>query len=64
MAVMPHRTPEQRLSDEAEAKRKEAEKLPHGPKRDALLKEASRLETASNAQNWASSTGLQPPEGR
>ncbi len=61
---MPHRTPEQRLKDEADAKRKEAEALPYGRERDALLKEARRLETASKAFNWASSPGLKPPDGR
>lgn len=36
--------------------------LSHGPERDALLKEARRLETASHMDDWASSPGLRPPK--
>lgn len=46
----------------AEDARAEAAKLPPGPERDALLKQARQLDTASHMDDWASSSGLRPPK--
>lgn len=48
-----------KMADEARAK---AAKLPPGPERDALLKEARQLDTAIHLNEWASSPGLRPPK--
>lgn len=42
--------------------RKQAAKLPPGPKRDALLKKAHQADTALHLDGWANSQGLQPPK--
>lgn len=34
---------------------------PRGPVREALLKKARQADTASHLDDWANSTGLQPP---
>jgi hypothetical protein len=52
---------EQHWREEAEAARQEAEKLPHGPRRDALLKKERQLRTACRIIEWVSSPELQPP---
>jgi hypothetical protein len=36
--------------------------LPHGPKRDWLLRKIRQLETASHMIEWLTSPGLRPPE--
>jgi hypothetical protein len=46
---------------QAEALRQEAENLPFGKRRDALVREARRLRTASQIDHWLSSRELQPP---
>jgi len=48
-----------RLTNESNRLREEAEALPHGPERDALLKKARHAEVASR---MLSSPGLRPPE--
>jgi hypothetical protein len=50
-----------RLASEAARLREEAEALPHGPERDALLKKARQADIASHMDEWLSSPGLQPP---
>jgi len=50
-----------RLAAWAQNVRKQAEELPAGPEQDALLKKARQAETASHLEDWANSTGLQPP---
>nr|WP_083875149.1 hypothetical protein [Afipia broomeae] len=45
----------------AEEARAEADRLPHGRARDALLKKARQLETACRMTEWVSSPGLRPP---
>jgi hypothetical protein len=52
----------ERLGQEAERLRTEAEKLPHGSERDLLLRKARQTETASHVNEWLSSPGLRPPE--
>ncbi|MCK1420310.1 hypothetical protein IVB14_07230 [Bradyrhizobium sp. 180] len=49
-----------RLAAWANGIREQAEQLPHGPDRDALLKKAGIAETASHLNDWVSSPGLQP----
>jgi hypothetical protein len=50
-----------RLADQANRLRKEAEALAPGPERDALLKKARQADIASHMDEWLSSPGLQPP---
>jgi hypothetical protein len=47
---------------QSEAAKSEAEKLPHGKERDALVRKARQLETASQINRWLSSPELKPPE--
>jgi hypothetical protein len=51
-----------RLASFAEEIREKALQLRPGPERDALLKRASRAETASHINEWANSSGLHPPK--
>jgi hypothetical protein len=46
-------------TQEAERPREEAEKLPHGPEREALLRKARQADTALHMDEWLSSPGLQ-----
>lgn len=46
----------------AEEVRAKAAKLPPGPERDALLKQARQLDTATHINDWVSSPGLRPPK--
>jgi hypothetical protein len=54
-------TLEQKWHQLSEAAKTEAEKLPHGKEREALLRKARQLETASQINQWISSPALQPP---
>jgi hypothetical protein len=47
---------------ESEEAKTEAEKLPHGKERDALVRKARQLQTASQVNQWLSSPELQPPK--
>ena len=51
-----------RLTQEAERLREEAEKLPHGEEREALLRKARQADTALHMDEWLSSPGLQAPK--
>jgi hypothetical protein len=51
-----------RLTSFAKEIREKASQLRPGPEQDALLKRASRAETASHIDEWANSPGLQPPK--
>lgn len=55
-----------RLAAWVQGLRGQAEKLPPGPDRDALLKKANQAETASatasHLNDWVSSPGLRPPK--
>jgi hypothetical protein len=55
-------TLEQKWHQQSEAATKEAQKLPHGKEREALVRMARQLETASKINQWLSSPGLKPPE--
>jgi len=51
-----------RLANEGERLREEAEKLPHGPEREILLRKARQADLALHVDEWLSSPGLQPPK--
>jgi hypothetical protein len=51
-----------RLANESDRLRKEAEALTPGPERDELLKKARRADVAAHMDEWLSSRGLRPPE--
>jgi hypothetical protein len=46
----------------SEAAKIEAERLPYGKERDALMKKARQLQTASQINQWLSSPALKPPK--
>jgi hypothetical protein len=50
-----------RLMLEASRLTDEANKLPHGPLRDAMLRKARQSEVALHMDQWLSSPGLQAP---
>jgi hypothetical protein len=52
---------QEKWHEQAEACKREAEKLPFGKERADLLREARQLETASHINDWLSSPGLSPP---
>ena len=52
---------EEKWRQQSEAIRQEAEKLPYGEQRDALVRKARQLEIASQIEQWLSSPELQPP---
>lgn len=51
-----------RLAQEAERLRTEAEELPPGYDREMLLRKARQTDTASHINEWLSSPGLQAPK--
>jgi hypothetical protein len=53
---------DQRLSDEAQRLRKEAQGTPPGYQRYKLIRRARQAETASHMSEWLSSPGLQTPK--
>jgi hypothetical protein len=52
---------EERLAQQAERARAEAEILPEGTQRDVLLKKARQAEAAAHINEWLASPGLRPP---
>jgi len=55
-------TIEQNWHQQSEAAKNAAQKLPDGRQRDALMKKARQLQTASQINQWLSSPELRPPE--
>jgi hypothetical protein len=53
---------EERLAEESRRLREQANHLPMGHEREALLKRASLADTASHLSEWLTSPGLQPPK--
>jgi hypothetical protein len=51
----------ERLMLEASRLKDEANKLPHGPLRDAMIRKARQSEVALHMDQWLSSPGLQAP---
>ena len=56
-----NQTVEEKCRQQSEAARQEAEKLPYGKQREALVRKARQLQTASQIEKWLSSPELQPP---
>ncbi len=56
------RTREEGLAEESKRLREQANHLPMGHEREALLKRASLADTASHLSEWLTSPGLQPPK--
>lgn len=54
-------TLDERLVAEAKRLREQAELLPHGPVREAVIRRARQAETGSHINQWLRSAGLQPP---
>ena len=52
---------DQRLTEQAERLRKEANGIPPGIERERLIRQARQAETASHMREWLCSPGLQPP---
>ena len=48
--------------EQSEEAKSEAEKLPYGKEREALVRKARQLKTASQIDRWLSSPALQPPK--
>ncbi|SIO33171.1 hypothetical protein SAMN05443247_04048 [Bradyrhizobium erythrophlei] len=55
-------TLDQRLSEQAERLRKEAQGTPPGVERDDLLRRARQAEAAAHMQEWITSPGLRSPQ--
>ena len=55
-------TIEQKWHEQSEAAKNEAQKLPHGKEREALVRKARQLKTASQINQWLASSELQPPK--
>jgi hypothetical protein len=53
---------EERLSEEAERLRAEAQSLPPGAIRDELIRKAQQAEIGSHLTEWLTSPGLRSPE--
>lgn len=52
---------EYRLAQEAINLRKQAEGMPHGIRRDELLRKAGQIDVASQINQWLTSPGLRAP---
>jgi hypothetical protein len=55
-------TIEEKWRQQSAAAKSDAEKLPHGKAREALVRKARQLETASQINQWLSSPELKPPQ--
>ena len=53
---------EERLAEQAQRLREEAESLPPGMERDRAIRRARQAETATHISDWLRSPGLKPPE--
>ena len=53
---------DQRLAEQAQRFRKEAQGTPPGIERDHLIRRARQAETALYLNEWVNSPGLQPPK--
>jgi hypothetical protein len=52
----------ERLLAEAQTLREEANLLPYGPVRDAVLTKVRQTEAAAHMEEWLTSPGLRPPK--
>ncbi len=53
---------EERLQEEAQRFKEEAERIPPGTARELLLRRARQAETACHVSEWLRSPGLRPPK--
>jgi hypothetical protein len=53
---------EQKWHQQSVETKRRVENLPYGKERDALVRKARQLETASQINQWLSSPALQPPK--
>jgi hypothetical protein len=53
---------QQRLTEWAKTVLEKANRLPAGDERDELIKKARQADTAAHLDDWANSSGLQPPK--
>ena len=53
---------EQKLHQQSEEAKSEAERLPYGKEREALVRKARQLKIGSQIDRWISSPALQPPK--
>jgi hypothetical protein len=53
---------EERLREQAQSFREQANRLPHGEERDTLIRRARQAETASHLHEWITSPGLRAPK--
>jgi hypothetical protein len=60
--VGPTSSLKERLTAWAKEAREQAEKLPPGNEREALLRKAREAHVAANIDGWANSPGLRPPD--
>ncbi|WFU84850.1 hypothetical protein QA645_19540 [Bradyrhizobium sp. CIAT3101] len=56
------RSLEDRMADQATKLKDQADHLPAGAEREALLKRARIAETGAHLSDWLQSPGLRPPE--
>lgn len=54
-------TLQDRLAAWSKEIKEQADALPLGPERDALVKKARQADVACHLDDWAKSAGLQPP---
>jgi hypothetical protein len=52
----------ERVDQEATLLRAQAEKLPHGSKRETLIRKAREADTATHIDEWLDSPGLRAPQ--
>jgi hypothetical protein len=55
-------TLQDRLAAWSKKVEEQANKLPPGPEREALIKKARQADVANHLADWARSPGLQPPK--
>jgi hypothetical protein len=51
-----------RLAQEAESLRRQAQEMPPGVPQEKILRKARQAETAARIEEWLASPGLQPPK--
>jgi hypothetical protein len=56
------KTFKERLIEQSQLWKAEAERIPRGAARELLLERARQAETALHLDEWLSSSGLQPPK--
>jgi len=60
--IIQTRSLEERMAEQAVKLKDQAQQLPAGAEREALLKRARLAETGSHISDWLTSPGLRPPD--